>query len=224
MTLHVQEVQHMFIYFLFVFDVSRHDDAACSQLFRVEALGEDQAARRTTMSKAPRSQPCLATAAPMAKTPGFHRFDVANPSPNLQAKLSAKHPSVAEGPQKFNGKTRQAKGNMWHRPAPTTSATINVAVKKAELPPVCLDASKVPYLRTTLVELSAWCEHLDWCFWKRLLWHQIFTRSFELQFLQTPGIVILLLTAVSLKPECLKSFRRRWCQGDLGPLTEDSVR
>lgn len=82
MTLHVQGLQYM----LLVFDV-----------FRVEAFGQDQAARRTTMSKAPRSQPCLATAAPMAKTPGFHRFDVSNPSPNLQSFLTAKHPSVAEG-------------------------------------------------------------------------------------------------------------------------------
>ena len=43
-------------------------------------------------------------------------------------------------------------------------------------------------------QLFCWTKCLMWapwlCFWKRLLWHQIFT-SFELQFLQTPGILLL---------------------------------
>ena len=94
------------LFLMFLDMMTPHEEPAANGL-GLRVWKDRQATRRTTMSKAPRSQPCLATAAPMAKTPGrFHRFDAGS---TIQAAfriqnqsckqrfLVSNHPRVGEG-------------------------------------------------------------------------------------------------------------------------------
>ena len=178
------------------------------------------------MSKAPRNQPCLATAAPMAKTPGrFHRFDaqaafrIQNRSCK-QSFLISKH-TCWGGADDRNWKEKHSKQRETcdtdlHPQHRQQSMSL---LRRQNCPPSAWMHERCH----TWGQLFCWTKCLMWAPWLLFLKEASLTSDFHKNFWTATFFIHVRilrrashLTAVSLKPECLKSFTWRWVSRRLG--------